>query len=209
MTPGLRERKRRETRVAIERAAIGLACARGYPEVTVAEVCALADVSRSTFFNYMPSLDAAIFGRPLVLADEQAALAVLEEHSANIPRGLNLLSVAASDDAVMDPEVMAGRRRLITEQPATIGRWEETFSPLRHQLVALTATWLGRHPERRVLAEDALVREALLLVNASGAVATVLLDQWADSTGPGDLVATVEDFDRGFADLKRVIAAHR
>ncbi|MBS1904964.1 MAG: TetR family transcriptional regulator [Actinobacteria bacterium] len=209
MTPGLRERKRRETRVAIERAAVGLACERGCAEVTVADVCARADVSRSTFFNYMPSLDAAIFGRPLVLEDEEAALAVLDEHGANIPRALNLVSVAASDDDVVDSEVMSGRRRLIAEQPDTIGRWEETFSPLRHQLVGLTARWLHAHPERRVLGEDELVREALLLVNASGAVATVLMDRWADGPQGGEVVATAEDFDRGFADLKRVIAAHR
>ena len=147
-------------------------------------------------------------GRPLVLGDEPAALAVLDEHSANIPRGLNLVSVAASDDTVVDPEVMAGRRRLIAEQPETVGRGEETFSPLRHQLVGLTARWLQAHPARRVLGEDELVRESLLLVNASGAVATVLMDQWADSP-VGEVVATAEDFDRGFADLKRVIAAHR
>ena len=59
---GLRERKRRATRDAIERAAIALVSERGYDNVTVAQICGLSSVSQGTFFNYFRTKDAAIVG---------------------------------------------------------------------------------------------------------------------------------------------------
>ena len=59
---GLRERKRRATRSAIERAAIALVDECGYEGVTVAQICDRANVSQGTFFNYFPTKDAAIVG---------------------------------------------------------------------------------------------------------------------------------------------------
>ena len=59
---GLRERKRRATRDAIERAAIALVSERGYDNVTVAQICEASSVSQGTFFNYFRTKDAAIVG---------------------------------------------------------------------------------------------------------------------------------------------------
>ena len=59
---GLRERKRRATRDAIERAAIALVSERGYDNVTVAQISELSSVSQGTFFNYFRTKDAAIVG---------------------------------------------------------------------------------------------------------------------------------------------------
>ena len=59
---GLRERKRRETRAAIERAAISLVDELGYDNVTVAMISERAVVSQGTFFNYFRTKDAAIVG---------------------------------------------------------------------------------------------------------------------------------------------------
>lgn len=52
MTEGLRERKKRETRERISDVATGLFMARGFDNVTVAEVARAADVSVNTVFNY-------------------------------------------------------------------------------------------------------------------------------------------------------------
>ncbi|WP_416975589.1 TetR/AcrR family transcriptional regulator [Streptomyces sp. 4F14] len=50
----LRERKKRATRQRISDVATGLFVARGFDEVTVAEVARAADVSAMTVFNYFP-----------------------------------------------------------------------------------------------------------------------------------------------------------
>lgn len=55
MDEGLRERKKRETRERISDLAMGLFMARGFDNVTVAEVARAADVSVNTVFNYFPA----------------------------------------------------------------------------------------------------------------------------------------------------------
>ncbi|MGJ5897340.1 TetR/AcrR family transcriptional regulator [Streptomyces niveiscabiei] len=50
----LRERKKRATRQRISDVATGLFAARGFDDVTVAEVARAADVSTMTVFNYFP-----------------------------------------------------------------------------------------------------------------------------------------------------------
>ncbi|MFI1027038.1 TetR/AcrR family transcriptional regulator [Streptomyces sp. NPDC020951] len=52
--PSLRERKKQATRQRISNVATGLFVARGFDEVTVAEVARVAEVSAMTVFNYFP-----------------------------------------------------------------------------------------------------------------------------------------------------------
>jgi AcrR family transcriptional regulator len=58
---GLRERKKRQTRDTIAAAAMKLFQARGFEDVTVAEVAAAADVSEKTVFNYFSTKEELVF----------------------------------------------------------------------------------------------------------------------------------------------------
>lgn len=77
-TGGLRERKRRQTRDAIERAAIELVGEFGYGEVTVDAICSRAGISQGTFFNYFPTKDAAIVGIGTFDLKDEAIFAALD-----------------------------------------------------------------------------------------------------------------------------------
>jgi AcrR family transcriptional regulator len=59
-TPGLRERKRAETRRRIADEAARLVSAQGIAATTVEQIAAAADVSRATFFRYYDSKELAV-----------------------------------------------------------------------------------------------------------------------------------------------------
>jgi AcrR family transcriptional regulator len=61
--PGLRERKKAKTRLAISNVATKMFIERGFDAVTVAEVAAAADVSVATIFNYFETKEELFFDR--------------------------------------------------------------------------------------------------------------------------------------------------
>jgi AcrR family transcriptional regulator len=63
--PGLRERKKRETRLALSLAAVELVAEHGWDNVTVDDIAAAANVCDRTFRNYFSSKAEAIASRHL------------------------------------------------------------------------------------------------------------------------------------------------
>ena len=61
--PGLRERKKQQTRLAISQVATAMFIERGFDRVTVAEVAEAAQVSVNTIFNYFSSKEDLFFDR--------------------------------------------------------------------------------------------------------------------------------------------------
>jgi AcrR family transcriptional regulator len=82
-TEGLRERKKRETREAITRAAWKLFARRGFDAVTVADIARAANVSEKTVFNYFPTKEDLVFG-----AGMQRTAALIEAVRARPPGAL-------------------------------------------------------------------------------------------------------------------------
>jgi AcrR family transcriptional regulator len=62
-TEGLRERKKRATRLAISDVATRLFVERGFDNVTVAEIAEAANVAKMTVFNYFPRKEDLFFDR--------------------------------------------------------------------------------------------------------------------------------------------------
>jgi AcrR family transcriptional regulator len=131
-SPGLRERKKAETREAIARAAARLAFERGPENVRVADIAAAADVSPRTYNNYFASIPEAICalasGRALELADAlrgRPADEPLDEAVVNA-----LLSVQDDDDfarsftwmMVHDPVLRGEFSKAIMARDAALAR---------------------------------------------------------------------------------------
>lgn len=119
----LRERKKRHTWNAIHEAARALATSRGFAQSSVEEICADANVSTRTFFNYFPTKAAAVLGLP--------ATGVHPEHRARFLADRRPLLDALCDlvaDSVRTPGDVDDLRRAVAENP---------------ELGAALHTWVG------------------------------------------------------------------
>lgn len=67
--PGLRERKRAAAKAHVAEVAIRLFGERGYGEVSISEICAVADVARRSFFRYFATKEEVLLEPMRAMAD--------------------------------------------------------------------------------------------------------------------------------------------
>ena len=142
--PGLRERKKQETRQRITEAAIALFAERGFEQVPVADIAASADVSTATVFNYFPAKEDLIydgmasFNQSLVdaIGARPAGTSVVEAFRDHLlqPRGV----LADPRSPVLETLALVGR--IVRESPSLQARErleaDRTAEVLRDLLVA-------------------------------------------------------------------------
>lgn len=165
MSEGLRERKMRASRRAMERAAVDIAYEEGVQAVTVDRVCAEAMVSRSTFFNYFSTLEQAIFGAPL---DYDPALTerILSQHSDDLVLGACLIVMESVRGDAGDT-VTQRRLALFIREPGTASVVSWASHTSREGLVTVIERWLDAHPGDAKLPDVDHATEARLTVGLS------------------------------------------
>jgi AcrR family transcriptional regulator len=141
--PGLRERKKRQTREAIAGAAATLFAERGFEAVTVDEVARTADVSRQTVFNYFRSKEEMLFDRD---AEIEAALVNAVRGR---PRGTPVLDVfRAHTRAFWQRLAAVGMPRhefwaIVESSPALRDYAEATFARMARSVARVIAAERG------------------------------------------------------------------
>ena len=174
MGPGLRERKKQQTRQLIADTARRLFAQRGFEAVTVAEVARAAGVAEKTVFNYFPTKEELFYSR--LEAFEEELLAAVRERATGesilaavrgflmAQRGVFAMRGPGGDEEAT--EQLRTVTRVITESPALLARERQVFAQYAQALAALIAEETGARPgaiEPQVVANSLLgVHRALI-----------------------------------------------
>ncbi|MBP3088914.1 TetR/AcrR family transcriptional regulator [Corynebacterium sp. sy017] len=190
----LRERKRQQTRQAIEEHATRLAIERGLNNVTVEDICQAAQISRRTLFNYVESKEAAIIGTPPrdIPAEEQEKF-LSQPHSDLIATTMelyldNTISAQFVDETTA-AEILRRRKHIRRENPSlahlSSANHHEFFSNL-HELLT---QYLTRYPEQRILTMHSVEHEANHIAKIAFYAVHLGFMEWIDS--PKESFATL------------------
>ena len=185
--PGLRERKKQQTRQQIFEAARKLFAERGFDAVTVADIARLADVSEVTVFNCFPNKEDLFFGG-MTFFEEQLLEAVRTR-----PRGESALK-ALRRRLLDSVDGLRTRERIeavlkaagaMSSSPALLTREREIVDRYTRRLAALLGEETGADPDdvEAMAAAAALFGAHRAVVNhvrkrvAAGRRGTALVDE--------------------------------
>jgi AcrR family transcriptional regulator len=149
--PGLRERKKQQTRQVIADAARRLFAERGFDRVTVAEVAREADVAEKTVFNYFPTKEDLFYSRLEAFQEELLEAIGAREPGESVlaafrgfllqPRGVLAMKAPGGDDEAT--RQLQTVTRVITDSPALLARERQVFDRYAEALAALIADETG------------------------------------------------------------------
>jgi AcrR family transcriptional regulator len=169
--PGLRERKKQQTRDTIARVALELFAERGYDETTLAEIAEAADVSPRTIFSYFDSKEEILFCEaPPELGRLKDTLEQRPDDSTTIDTLRDLLSSMAPPD-----ELAKLRKQIITGSPELKLKMRARVAELEPILVESFAKDLDTDPDD--------IRA--LLIAASATAAFTAVHDRLDAEGAG------------------------
>lgn len=187
--PGLRERKKYDTRMALSWATIKLAVERGLDNVRVEDIAAEAGVSPRTFNNYFAGKGEAIVERHFERARQIAA--ELRGRPADEPLWeaitaavLAKFAVAPGEDGVPGEQWTTGVR-LMSSEPALQAEFIRGYARAQEEYAVVIAERTGTDVTR-----DLYPR---LVAGMIGTAMTVAIQQWLRSDPPGPMEPILRD----------------
>lgn len=173
--PGLRERKKEQTRAALSWAALRLCVENGFGNVKVEDIATEAGVSPRTYNNYFSSKAEAIAWRHLDRARRAADLIrarPTDEPVWDAVTAAVLANVGSSTEP--DPDWAAGVRLMMSE-PALQGELPKAYAAANETWAAAIAERVGAGPD------DAYPRIAAAAI---GVAAQVASERWMAADPP-------------------------
>jgi AcrR family transcriptional regulator len=171
--PGRRERKKLETRAALEAAALRLFAAQGYEQTTVEEIAEAADVAVRTFFRYFQSKQDVLYGdvaRDLT-GRMRAHLARQPESTPPVAAVIAALRQMEEDSPDQQQQILV-RVRLLSTLPELTGTYHVLFQHLHDEIARYAAGRLRQtptdlYPQLLAAAATGSVQAALIAFEAS------------------------------------------
>jgi AcrR family transcriptional regulator len=189
--PGLRERKRQQTRQRLVEAAMMLFLERGFEATTLDDIAAAAEISRRSFFHYFTSKEDVVFAwheattAALVSAvaarpANESMLAAAENAISSIARELDSDEAIAIAGLKQDNPALQARDQLKYEQleralaEALVRRTGRKGEMLQARLVAMIATGAMRIGGEIWASEGAREKPEALVKRIFSAIRTIL-----------------------------------
>jgi AcrR family transcriptional regulator len=155
--PGLRERKKEQTRRLIADTARRLFAERGFDAVRVAEIAQAADVAEKTVFNYFPTKE-DLFYSGMEAFEERLLDAVREREPGETvldafrrfvlrPDGVFAMRGGGEDGGRAATEQLRTITRVVTESPALLARERQVLARYADTLAELIASETGAGPD--------------------------------------------------------------
>jgi AcrR family transcriptional regulator len=182
--PGLRERKKEQTRQALEAAALALFAEKGFDGTTVDEIAEACDVSPRTFFRYYAAKEDVLF------ADGDERLGALLDTLAARPvdeaplRAVQTAFLATTEMYAQDRDRLLLRSRIFDGSSSLRSH---KYERQRSWEDAVTAVLVDRE---RKLGGDSSTRHLRLVAGTSMSCLRAALDEWIEHGG--DLTRLVE-----------------
>jgi AcrR family transcriptional regulator len=178
--PTRRERKKLETRQALEQAALRLFAAQGYEQTTVEEIAEAADVAVRTFFRYFSSKQDVLFGDVVTdrvgrLRTELAARPESESVVEAIAAVMDRLDIADADEQ----EQILARLELMRHQPSLRTRYLDLINSMRLVVVEFAGARTGTDPRTDMYPH--------LVAAAAASSWDISITLWAESGGAASL----------------------
>ncbi|MDH2426559.1 TetR family transcriptional regulator [Sphaerisporangium sp. TRM90804] len=180
--PGLRERKKQETRIALSWAAIRLAVERGFDDVRVEDIAAEVGVSPRTFNNYFSSKAEAITARHLDRARQIAAELRARPASEPLWEAITNAVVARFALGQSTDESGTGTRewitglRLMLSEPALQGEFLKVNAAVQAEFARAVAERTGTDPTADLYPG--------LVAGAVGSALDVAMEHWLRAEPP-------------------------
>jgi AcrR family transcriptional regulator len=144
---GLRERKKRATRIAIREAAMRLFDDQGFAGTTMDQIAEAADVSRATVFTYFPTKEEIVFGDGGA-AIEGLAVRLQGDHEGTVAVVREWLTELAG---WFEPELLL-QHRLAREVPIVGARRLQLFGETERIIAVALEAELGHELAARLAA---------------------------------------------------------
>jgi AcrR family transcriptional regulator len=165
--PGLRERKKAQTRQLIADTARRLFLERGFEAVTVAEIAREAEVAEKTVFNYFPAKEDLFYGRLEAFEDQlleavrgrEPGVSVIAAFREFVMQQRGALQLEDDREATKQLNAI---NRVIMGSPALLAREREVFARYTDSLAELIASDTRAAPDA---IEPRVVASALIDVH--------------------------------------------
>jgi AcrR family transcriptional regulator len=185
VTSGLRERKKRATRMALHQAALQLVAERGLDAVSIDDIADRADVSPRTFFNYFPTKFDAVVGLDPTAAQQLVdAFSGRPAHESPV-EALRAVQQERAAEMAEEPELWPLRMQVIDAHPVLVQHLIAGFGESERMLAEAIARRTGTRVGVDVY--------PTLLASVQACVMRTALHRWLATDFAASLPALVDE----------------